>query len=43
MPVFCGFWVECPNFKKKIKMFMKKRLTFLEYRFIVYGLSKLER
>ena len=43
MPDFCVFLLWLPNFRKKIKISLKKRLTFSEVQFIVYGLSKLER
>ena len=43
MPDFCGLYCAGSSQQKKIKIFLKKCLTFLEYKFIVYGLSKLGR
>lgn len=41
MADFCGFLSQLSENRKKIKISLKKRLTFLEVQFIVYGLSKL--
>jgi hypothetical protein len=43
MADFCGFLSHLSENRKKIKISLKKRLTFLEVQFIVYGLSKLGR
>ena len=43
MPNFCCFLRKYAVGRKKRKIILKKRLTFFDYRVIVYGLSKLGR